>query len=87
MEFKDKRDDVDLKNGSICVVTVQNNWNKLGMALAVYHWGRFYDQQILEDDMLPVYEWDITDQVVEYGFTGKIYTPNFDHEPNTQEAD
>lgn len=87
MEFKDKRDDIDLKNGSICVVTLSDNWNKLGMALSVYNFGRFYDQFILEDDVLPIYEFDLTDRVVEYSFTGKIYEPNRSHEFCVEKTD
>jgi hypothetical protein len=65
-----------VENG-IYVVTHNTNWNKLGLSLAVYANGRFYDQFVVEDEQLSIGEWDITDKVTSFNFTGHTYNEHF----------
>ena len=63
----------DLVENGIYLVCHNANWNKLGMSLAICANGRFYDQFVVEDEMLSVGEWDITDKIESFEFTGKFY--------------
>lgn len=63
----------ELKNDDIvvCKLEEHSNWNRTGIVLAVYQNGLLYDTWSREDDILPCEQWEITDIVCEYSFTGK----------------
>ena len=74
MDIKEK---TKIENGDLCIVEVKDNWNKLGYALAIYNNGRMYDQFVIEDEMLEMAQWDITDAVTDFFNTGLKYEGDY----------
>lgn len=62
----------ELSNGDICVCELKDktNWNKTGVTLGVYYDGLIYDTLVLEDDQLPHEQWEITDLIEGFAYTG-----------------
>lgn len=63
----------DLSNGdlAVCKLLDHANWNQTGIVLAIYQDGLLYDSWCKEDNMMPKEDWDLTDLVCEYCFTGE----------------
>ena len=73
LRFEDK-----LQNGDVCNCLLEDgcNWNQIGIVLAIYYDGQFYDAMVKEDNCLPHEQWllcydDGSTCVEEYLFTGK----------------
>ena len=60
----------NVKNGNVCILKVKDDvwYNEIGLCMAVYKNGYFYDSQVVEEGLSSL--WNVTDFVSGYCLTG-----------------